>query len=179
MRACHVLVVIASCTIAFAQTSYSAKLDFSAIRKQLRAHVGRDDVPGLAIAVSKSGKVLWEEGFGWADRERHVRPTPTTPFYIASVTKSITATAVLHLAELGKLHLDDPVNKYLGAAKVHSPVWNSSDATIRRVMSQTSGLTTFSRWCINGADLRCDTDGEIERYGILVWPRPGSSWRYF
>jgi len=171
------LVLITSCTIAFAQTSHSTKPDFSAIRAQLRTHVGRNDVPGLAIAVSRGGEVLWEEGFGWADRERHVQATPTTPFYIASVTKSITATAVLHLAERGKLKLDDPVNKYLGATKVHSPVWNSSDATIRRVMSQTSGLTTFSRWCVNAADPHCNIDSEIERYGVLVWP-PGEVFDY-
>jgi CubicO group peptidase (beta-lactamase class C family) len=163
--------------MAFAQTSHSTKPDFSAIRAQLCAHVGRNYVPGLAIAVSRGGDVLWEEGFGWADRERHAQATPTTSFYVASVTKSVTATAVLHLAERGKLKLDDPVNKYLGTTKVHSPVWNSSDATIRRVMSQTSGLTTFSRWCINAADPHCDIDSEIERYGVLVWP-PGEVFDY-
>jgi CubicO group peptidase (beta-lactamase class C family) len=177
MRAHHLSVLMASCAIAFAQTPRSTKPDFSAIRAQLRAHVGRNDVPGLAIAVSRGGEVLWEEGFGWADRERHVRAKPTTPFYIASVTKSVTATAVLHLAERGRLQLDDPVNKYLGTAKVHSPVWSSSDATIRRVMSQTSGLTTFSRWCINAADPHCGIDSEIERYGVLVWP-PGEVFDY-
>jgi CubicO group peptidase (beta-lactamase class C family) len=177
MRAHYFLVLITSCTIAFAQTSHSTKPDFSAIREQLRAHVGNNDVPGLAIAVSRGGEVLWEEGFGWADRERHVQATPTMPFYIASVTKSVTATAVMHLAERGRLRLDDPVNKYLGATKVHSPVWNSSDATIRRVMSQTSGLTTFSRWCINATDPHCDIDSEIERYGVLVWP-PGEVFDY-
>ena len=177
MRVHYLLVLITSSTISFAPTSRSAKPDFSAIRGQLRAHVGRNDVPGLVIAVSRGGEVLWEEGFGWADRERHVQATPTTPFYIASVTKSVTATAVLHLSEGGKLKLDDPVNKYLGPAKVHSPVWNSSGATIRRVMSQTSGLTTFSRWCINAADPHCDIDSEIERYGVLVWP-PGEVFDY-
>lgn len=177
MRAHYLAVLMTSCSIAMAQTSHSTKPDFSAIRAQLHAHVGRNDVPGLAIAVSKGGAVLWEEGFGWADRERHVQATPTTSFYIASVTKSVTATAVLHLAERGKLKLDDPVNKYLGAAKVHSPVWNSSDATIRRVMSQTSGLTTFSRWCRNTADPHCNIDSEIERYGVLVWP-PGEAFDY-
>jgi CubicO group peptidase (beta-lactamase class C family) len=177
MRAHHLSVLMASCAIAFAQTPRSTKPDFSATRAQLRAHVGRNDVPGLAIAVSRGGEVLWEEGFGWADRERHVRATPTTSFYISSVTKSFTATAVLHLAERGRLQRDDPVNKYLGTAKVHSPVWSSSDATIRRVMSQTSGLTTFSRWCINAADPHCDIDSEIERYGVLVWP-PGEVFDY-
>ena len=176
MRTHYFLVLITSCTIAFAQTFPSSKPDFSAIRGRLRAQVGRDDVPGLAVAVSRGGEVLWEEGFGWADRESRLQATPTTAFYIASVTKSITAAAIMHLAERGKLRLDDPVNKYLGT-KVHSPVWNSSDATIRRVMSQTSGLTTFSHWCTSATDPRCDIDREIERYGVLVWP-PGEVFDY-
>jgi CubicO group peptidase (beta-lactamase class C family) len=155
----------------------SVKTDFSAIQQQLHAHVGNDDVPGLAIVVSRGGEILWEEGFSWADRERYMRATPSTPFYIASVTKSVTATAILHLAARGKLQIDQPVNKYLGAHKIHSPVWNASEATIRRLLTHTSGLTTFSRWCSSAADARCDIDREIERYGVLVW-KPGDVFDY-
>jgi CubicO group peptidase (beta-lactamase class C family) len=177
MRTRYLLVLITSCTVGYAQTPRSGTPDFSAIQQQLRVHVGNDDVPGLAIAVSRGGEILWEEGFGWADRERRVRATPSTPFYIASVTKSVTATAVLHLAERGSVHLDDPVNNYLHQAKIHSPVWNASEATIRGLLSHTSGLTTFSRWCSRANDPKCDIDAEIEGYGVLVW-HPGEVFDY-
>jgi CubicO group peptidase (beta-lactamase class C family) len=177
MRIYYLLVLGAFCAAAFAQTPRSSKPEFSAIRQQLRAHVGGDDVPGLAVAVSRGDEILWEEGFGWADREKHIPATSTAPFYVASITKSLTATAVLHLAERGKLQLDDPVNRYLGAEKIHSPAWDASGATIRRVLSHTSGLTTFSRWCSTTSDPHCDIDSEIERYGLLVWP-PGELFDY-
>jgi len=177
MKFRYLLALAASSSVALGQTVSSAKAHFSAIQQQLHAHVGNDDVPGLAVAVSRGGEILWEEGFGWADRERHVRTTPSTPFYVASVTKSVTATAILHLDERGKLQIDQPVNNYLGAHKVHSPVWDASEATIRRLLTHTSGLTTFSRWCSTGADPRCDVDREIERYGVLV-RRPGEQFDY-
>ena len=64
------------------------------------------DVPGLAVAVTRDGKIIYERGFGWADRERGLRATPSTPFALASVSKSITATATMRLSERGSLNLD-------------------------------------------------------------------------
>jgi CubicO group peptidase (beta-lactamase class C family) len=134
------------------------------------------DVPGLAVAVTRDGKIIYERGFGWADRERGLRATPKTPFALASVSKSITATAIMQLFERGRLNLDAPVNDYLGSAKVHSPHWNAAESTVRRVMSHTGGLTTYTRWC--GSDRSaCNLDRETRDYGILVW-RPGELFDY-
>jgi CubicO group peptidase (beta-lactamase class C family) len=179
---CHmhmvaVLPIIALSSPLFAQAHAAPPADFSAIRKQLLDHVGGDDVPGMAVAVSQNGRIIWEEGFGWADRERQVPAGADTPFYIASVTKPITATAILHLAENRKLQLDAPVNEYLGAVKVHSPEWDASLASVRRLLSHTSGLTTFSRWCRSAAEPACDIEQEIEHYGVLVWA-PGEVFDY-
>ena len=145
----------------------------SNLDRDIAAHA---DVPGLAVAVTRDSKIIYERGFGWADRERALRATPKTPFALASVSKSITATAIMQLAERGRLSLDAPVNDYLGSAKVHSPQWNAADSTVRRVMSHTGGLTTFTRWC--GSDRSaCNLDREIRDYGILVW-RPGELFDY-
>jgi CubicO group peptidase (beta-lactamase class C family) len=148
----------------------------SAIRREIRANVAARRVPGLSVAVAKNGKVVWEEGFGWADIEKKTRATANTRYYIASVTKTITATAIMQLHERGKLRLDNPVNDYLGAAKLHSPLWDVSDATIRRVLTHTAGLTTFARSCPVG-DSSCAIDEEIERYGIVFW-HPGDRFDY-
>jgi len=134
------------------------------------------DVPGLAVAVTRDGKIIYERGFGWADRERGLRATPKIPFALASASKSITASAIMQLVERGRLNLDAPVNDYLGSAKVHSPQWNAGESTVRRVMSHTGGLTTFTRWY--GSDRSaCNLDREIRDYGILVW-RPGELFDY-
>jgi CubicO group peptidase (beta-lactamase class C family) len=148
----------------------------SAIRREIQANVAAGRVPGLSVAVARSGKIVWEEGFGWANVEKKTRATANTRYYIASVTKTITATAIMQLQERGKLRLDNPVNDYLGPAKVHSPLWNASEATIRRVLSHTAGLTTFYRSC-SATETGCAIDEEIERYGIVFW-HPGDRFDY-
>ena len=129
-------------------------------------------MPAISVAVTQNGRIVWERGFGWADRERHTRATAETPFYLASVTTSLTSTALMLLRESGKLDLDSPVNLYLGAVKVHSPMWSANEATVRRVATHTAGLTTYYRAC-NVGDSHCkiSINQEIERYGILFWPQ--------
>src|SRR6202021_1157909 len=73
---------------------------------------------------------------------------------------------------------DAPVNNYLGAAKVHSPMWDANSATVRQVATHTAGLTTYARKCEVGSDsCQVSTDKAIERYGILFWS-PGDHFDY-
>ena len=85
--------------------------------------------PGLAVAVSRHGRVVWEQGFGWADKEAHVPATAHTLFGMASVTKSFTGTELAILASEGRIDLDRPLNRYLGASPISSPEWNADEAT--------------------------------------------------
>jgi len=74
----------------------------------------RNRVAGAAITVSVNGKVVWSEGFGFSDLEQHVKVDPAkTKFRIASISKSITATAMAVLYEQGKIQLDSSVEFYL------------------------------------------------------------------
>lgn len=75
-------------------------------------------IPSLSVAVAKDGKIIWEEGFGWADREKMIPAIPDTLYSLASVTKPFTATGLMRLVELGKIDLDKPANEYLGASKI-------------------------------------------------------------
>jgi CubicO group peptidase (beta-lactamase class C family) len=67
------------------------------------------------VAIALDGQPAWSAGFGFADPARGVRATPATHYRLASVTKSITATAVMLLAEKGALDLDAPIQKYCAA----------------------------------------------------------------
>lgn len=75
----------------------------------LREH----SVPGASLAVSRHGELVYARGFGWADVKKQEPVQPDSLFRIASVSKPITAVAVLRLAEQEKLGLDDKVLKYL------------------------------------------------------------------
>jgi serine beta-lactamase-like protein LACTB len=69
--------------------------------------------PGLSLAVAVDGKIVYSEGFGFADLEERVPVWPTTKFRIGSVSKPLTAIALAQLVEAGKLDLDAPVQKYV------------------------------------------------------------------
>ncbi|HZJ44823.1 MAG TPA: serine hydrolase domain-containing protein [Pyrinomonadaceae bacterium] len=152
--------------------------DFSSVRKLIQDRMAKEAVPGLAVAVVRRGEILWEEGFGWADRENRIPANEQTMFYLASVTKAITATAILVLHERKKLDLDHPINDYLGPARLSSPLWDVNAATVRRVASHTAGLTTYARSCY-GSPMECriSNDETIQRYGIVFWP-PGDHFDY-
>src|SRR5881227_4243532 len=70
-------------------------------------------IAGLQVAVGVDGKLVWSEGFGYADLARKAPVTAETQFRIGSVSKPLTATAVALLYEQGKLDLDTPVQRYV------------------------------------------------------------------
>ncbi len=94
--------------------------------------------PGAAVLVSKTGAVVLKKGYGLADVERHVPVTPETPFRLASVTKMFTATAVLMLAERGRLSLDDTVAKFFPALLA-----SGEKITVRHLLAHTSGIADY------------------------------------
>jgi len=80
--------------------------------KQVKEWLTRG-VPGLALAVAVDGKLVYSEGFGYADLEERVPAWPTTKFRIGSISKPLTAVALMELVEAGKVDLDAPVQKYV------------------------------------------------------------------
>jgi CubicO group peptidase (beta-lactamase class C family) len=144
------------------------------IREQLEVQ----QVPSLAVAVARGGQILWEEGFGWADRERRIPATEHTIYSLASVSKPITATGLMVLREQGKIDLDRPANDYLGNAKLHARVGDARDATVRRVASHTAGLPLHFQFFFADEPYRPpEIEETIRRYGNLV-TAPGETFTY-
>ncbi|BCJ38722.1 FmtA-like protein [Actinocatenispora thailandica] len=80
----------------------------------LTAQLARDHIPGAAVVVVAGGKQVYAKGYGVADTGRRTPVDPGhTSFYLGSVTKLFTATAVQQLVDAGKLDLDADVNSYL------------------------------------------------------------------
>jgi CubicO group peptidase (beta-lactamase class C family) len=76
--------------------------------------MAKEHVPGAVFVLVKDGKIFFSKGYGYADLEKKIPVVPDkTLFRVGSVSKLFTATAVMQLAEQGKLNLDDDVNKYL------------------------------------------------------------------
>jgi CubicO group peptidase (beta-lactamase class C family) len=168
------LIIFASSLAAQSPQSTNAnpsKPDFSNARQFIQADMVKWSIPSISVAVARRGEILWEEGFGWADRENRIPATEHTMYYLASINKSFTATALMILQERKQLDLDRPINDYLGSAKLKSPAWNPAEATVRRVANHTAGLTTFN------LGKRLTMDETISRYGVLFWP-PGERFDY-
>src|SRR6185437_16813213 len=76
-------------------------------------------IPGAAISIVKDGKIIFTKGYGVADVEKKNPVVPDkTIFRIGSITKVFTATAVMQMADRGKINLSDDVNKYLKGMQV-------------------------------------------------------------
>ncbi len=83
------------------------------IRNELVSRMEKAGVPGASITVVRDGKVIWSEGFGWADVEQRVPVTALTRFRVGSVSKPMTSVAVGLLVDAHKLDLDAPVQRYV------------------------------------------------------------------
>ncbi|HET8633142.1 MAG TPA: serine hydrolase domain-containing protein, partial [Gemmatimonadales bacterium] len=83
------------------------------IRDSLVSRMEKAGVPGASITVMRDGRVIWSEGFGWADVEQRVPVTALTRFRVGSVSKPLTSVAVGLLVDAHKLDLDAPVQRYV------------------------------------------------------------------
>lgn len=96
--------------------------------------------PGLSLVVVKDGQVVYQRGFGLADGPKQIVATPQTVYGWWSMTKLLTAAAVLQLQEQGKLTIDDPVAKHLPFFNVVYPAPASAPVTIRHLLNHSSGI---------------------------------------
>ena len=141
-----------------------------------REVVARHAAPGVAIAVSRGGKVLFDRGYGLADLENDVPARADSVFWIASVTKTFTAAAVLQLVEHGAISLDDDIGKFIP----DFPHRNQG-VTIRRLLNHTAGIhnvTSMSAyWKQTGEPIEPSKLIALFRDAPLDF-EPGSSYRY-
>lgn len=149
---------------------------FRSARALIEKLVSEDRIPSVTVAVAKDGKILWEEGFGWADRERRIPAAPHTPYSIASVTKPITSTAIMALSERGKINLDAPIENYLGRVELTGFAGDTRGVTPRRIMAHSAGLP-MHYYFYHGGYLPPNPEETITRYGIVVYP-PGKEFQY-
>src|SRR5689334_4762104 len=132
----------------------------------------RQKIPGLALAVVKDGKVVKAKGYGFANVEHQVPVKPETVFQSGSTGKQFTATAVMMLAEEGKLSLDDKISKYFTDAP---DAWK--EITVRNLLSHTAGTTDYPK----DFDFRRDyTEDELVKRAaqIPLAFRPREKWSY-
>ena len=96
-------------------------------------------IPGISLVIMRGHNVVLSKGYGMADLARQVPATDSTVYQVGSLSKQITAAAIMTLVEAGRVRLDDPVSKYLPEL----PVARDSALRIHTLLAQTSGLQTW------------------------------------
>lgn len=97
------------------------------------------DEPGVAVIVSKKGKVLFQGAHGLANLEHNIPLTPNSVFRLGSITKQFTAAAIMMLQEQDKLSLTDNIHKYIPDFPTEG-----NDVTIEHLLTHTSGIANYT-----------------------------------
>ena len=107
----------------------------------IKAHLDKltkDELPGMAVLVSRDGKIAFQGGFGLADLEKKTPVTIDTKFRIGSVSKQFTAAAIMRLAEDGKLALTDKLETFFPGFP------GGGEITLHQLLTHTSGLHSYT-----------------------------------
>jgi D-alanyl-D-alanine carboxypeptidase len=137
--------------------------------------LGKTGVPSASVAIVRDGEIAYLAAYGTARLSPRVEASPAMRYSIGSISKQFTATAILLLAEEGKLSLDDPVSRFL------PDLTRANEVTIRELLAHTSGyrdywpqdyVPPFMRREITAADI------------LDLWAKrpldfePGTQWQY-
>jgi CubicO group peptidase (beta-lactamase class C family) len=150
------------------------KLDpASRIDALMRAYQGA--VPGACVAVLRDGEPVFRCSYGLANLESRVAATTATNYRLASLTKQFTSSAILLLAEEGRLTIDDPVRKWLPTLPD-----GAGEMVIRNLLTHTSGLIDYEDLIPDGTTAPLG-DGDVlrllERENRGYFPA-GAAYRY-
>ncbi len=145
----------------FADADRLKKLEaaFPIVEKLYRERAEKFHYPGLAFGIVVDGKLVYSGGFGYTDVAKKTPATPKSLFRIASMTKSLTAMAILKLRDEGKLRLDDPAENYIPELKTHK--YLTADApriTVRNLMTHSAGFPEDNPWGDRQLD---DSDADL------------------
>jgi CubicO group peptidase (beta-lactamase class C family) len=152
---------------------------FEGVRNTIVRAIADGEIPSMSVAVAQGGEIIWEEAFGWANREAMIPATPHTMYSMASISKPIATTGMMVLVEQGRVDLNEPVNTYIAPAKLTAFEGNAEDATVTHILNHTSGLPVHYSVFYEDEPFRQppSPNESIRRYGILVHP-PGAEYQY-
>jgi CubicO group peptidase (beta-lactamase class C family) len=126
----------AAVTLPASRARASSRGDLDAF---IRSKVAEAGVPSLSACVVRGQHVLWARAFGWANVHRREHATPDTICMLASVSKTVVATAAMQAVERGLIDLDADINEIL-PFRVHSPSHPSRVITARMLLTHTAAL---------------------------------------
>ena len=113
----------------------------SVLSKRIPKFIERYNGTGLSIALIENGQISWSGGFGYADKSTEREADAQTVYQAASISKPVTAWAIMKLAEEGLIDLDTPVSGYLSSWQLPESEFHNDRVTVRRILSHSAGLS--------------------------------------
>jgi CubicO group peptidase (beta-lactamase class C family) len=163
--------------LCLARSTFADASTLPGVGAAMQEMVEKNEIAGAVTVVVAKDKVLHVESTGLADVASKRPMTPDTLFWIASMTKPITGTAVLMLQDEGKLNVADPVAKYLPEfANLKTPSGKPANLTITQILTHTSGLGEADATKAKAARTLADL--------VPLWLaapmqyEPGEKWKY-
>jgi CubicO group peptidase (beta-lactamase class C family) len=132
-----VLILLSAC--GKRDTGQKSLLEHEGIRESFQKVFEQNELMGMSVLLIYDGKSVWEGYFGLADSLRRIPISERTRYRVASISKMVTATALLQLWEAGRVDLDADVSQYLGWPLKH-PKHEKVPITLRHLMSHRSGI---------------------------------------
>lgn len=188
LRLCLLFVALAA-SLAAADTGFNPER-LKRLRQEVTAAVQRGEHPGVNVVIAQHGQTVLAASFGQRDLAAAKPMEPDTLFVAASMTKPVTAVAVMMLYEEGRFLLEDPVAKYLPefahlqvlATEGGDPaqvVPAASPITIRQLLTHTSGLFNFKGYVAAGINPQLNLETTVAKLAAVpLSHQPGAAWRY-
>jgi len=126
------------------------------------AQIAYEGIPGMSLGIIYDQDMVWSRGIGYADVEKKIPAMPNTIYSICSISKLFTSISIMQLRDQGKLHLNDPVGKYLSWFNIKDTYPDAPEITLRGILTHSSGLpreSDFPYW--TGPEYRFPTREQI------------------
>lgn len=138
------IVILSGCAMAPPRPTGISRGDYVPIQayvtKLARYEMNKRSVEGLSIALVDDQRIVWANGFGYADEEKNIPATADTIYRVGSISKLFTDMAAMQLVEQGWLDIDQPLRHYIPAFSIKTRFPGTNEITPRQLMTHHSGL---------------------------------------
>ncbi|MGQ7875314.1 serine hydrolase domain-containing protein [Bacillus sp. 1A] len=171
---CNVLMLCITDSKVYAQQNIKIALD-----KYIEKFIKEQNIPGASVAIVHNKDVFFTKTMGITG-ETEKKVTSKTPFVIGSISKSLTALAIVKLIEDKKIKLEDPVQRYLPWFKLKDSQI-SSTITIQHLLTHTSGISTYEGLALSDKQSKNSTalkENVMKLSNIKLTAPPGEKYQY-
>ncbi|MEF7655056.1 serine hydrolase domain-containing protein [Bacillus thuringiensis] len=171
---CNVLMLCITDPKVYAQQNIKIALD-----KYIEKFIKEQNIPGASVAIVHNKDVFFTKTIGITG-ESEKKVTSKTPFAIGSISKSLTALAIVKLIEDKKLKLEDPVQRYLPWFKLKDSQI-SSTITIQHLLTHTSGISTYEGLALSDKQSENTTalkENVMKLSNVKLTAPPGGKYQY-